>query len=205
MTSQKEIWDKEYELGRRWGRETITLPKILKGKKVLELGVGNGKTLSAIIKQKPKEVFAVDFSSKAIEECKKKYSSYYNISYINGDVLKEEFLPNSLDVVVCYYFLNNISLKDRKILFDKIRRWLKVSGKILFEDFAEGDMRAKGKITEENNTFVNQKGILCHFFSIAEIKELSREMKVLKLKKEKRKPFRGKENERCTILAIMEK
>ena len=38
---QEEVWDIEYSRS-EWRKETRTLPKMLSGKKVLEIGVGNG-------------------------------------------------------------------------------------------------------------------------------------------------------------------
>jgi 2-polyprenyl-3-methyl-5-hydroxy-6-metoxy-1,4-benzoquinol methylase len=53
--------------------------KKLPHKEVLELGCGNGKTLSSILAQKPKKVVALDFSEKAIELAKKKLSKQKKI------------------------------------------------------------------------------------------------------------------------------
>ena len=51
MKSQEYIWNELYKNRLSWKKETKGLPNIIKGKDVLELGAGNGKTLRAIIKQ----------------------------------------------------------------------------------------------------------------------------------------------------------
>jgi ubiquinone/menaquinone biosynthesis C-methylase UbiE len=156
MKNQEKIWDEEYrKKGLVWNKETKFLPKVLKNKEVLEIGVGNGKTLISILKQKPKKVVAVDFSSKAIEICKKAFGEIENVKFKKIDFLKmpskEEF-----DAVVCYYFLNNLTKKERKLAVEKIFAVLKRGGKVLFGDFASGDFR-------ENNKGKRNAPICCYF------------------------------------------
>ena len=71
MVTQEEIWDIEYKNDdNKWKKESTYLPEMLRDRNVLELGVGNGKTLLSILKQKPKSVTAIDFSQEAINICK---------------------------------------------------------------------------------------------------------------------------------------
>ncbi|MEI6850176.1 MAG: class I SAM-dependent methyltransferase, partial [archaeon] len=136
---------------------------ILKGKKVLELGVGNGKTLKSIVKDKPKSISAIDFSKKAIDICKSEFRDK-KIEFIEGDVNDLPFEDESFDMVVCYYVLNNLNKDDQIKTVKEIHRVLSNNGKVLFEDFAKGDFRDDGK--EEKS------GLIKNYFNLRQIKEL---------------------------------
>jgi methyltransferase-like protein 6 len=141
------------------------------GKKVLELGVGNGKTLLSILKQKPKSVEAIDFSQEAIKICKNN-SNFKSVNLTKGNVLHMPYESASFDVVVCYYILNNLIQKDRLKAVKEMKRVLKKQGLILFEDFALGDFRdKKGKLVEKG-TYSKNNGRICHYFSLTELKSL---------------------------------
>ena len=102
---QERIWDNLYKNRLIWKMETMSLPNVLKGKKVLELGCGSGKTLKAIIKQGPKSLIAIDYSEEAIEGCKKILKNKVNL--IKSDARNLPFQDNSFDSVICFYILNN--------------------------------------------------------------------------------------------------
>lgn len=187
MLSQKNIWDYEYSKNsNKWNKETIKLPLFLKDKCVLELGVGNGKTLKAILKQSPSEIVAVDFSEKIIEIVKNQFK---RVKFYNCDVRELPFSEGKFDIVVCHYLLNNMLEKDRKKTVKEIFRVLKKSGKVLFQDFAVGDFRQIGESIEDN-TIKHKNGIICHFFSKDELKKLFSKFSVSNLKIEERFPIR---------------
>ena len=201
---QEEVWDEEY--GKmEWRKETRALPKMLEGKKVLELGVGNGKTLIAIHRQNPKEIHAIDFSQKAIDICKEKFQ-LDDIKFLKADVLNPPFEDNSFDAVVCYYVLNNLIESERKKAVGEIYRVLKKEGIVLFEDFAVGDFRfKKGSNMIAENTLIKANGIICHFFQDKEIKELFKDFSKVKIQIIETKPLRGKDYTRKLINAIIRK
>lgn len=204
MKNQEEIWNKEYSRS-EWRKETRTLPKMLEGKNVLELGVGNGKTLIAVYRQHPKSVRAVDFSEKAIEICREKFA-HDDIHFDKMSVLDLKFEDDSFDAVVCYYVLNNLSESERKRAVGEIYRVLKKEGIVLFEDFAVGDFRFKknsNMIAE--NTLIKANGISCHFFDDKEIKELFGEFSKVKLQVIETKPLRGMDYTRKLISAVIRK
>jgi len=201
---QEEVWDIEYSRS-EWRKETRTLPKMLSGKKVLEIGVGNGKTLIAIHRQNPKELFAIDFSEKAIEICREKFA-HDDIKFEKMSVLDLKFDDESFDAVVCYYVLNNLSDGERKKAVGEIYRVLKDEGIVLFEDFAVGDFRFKknSRMIAEN-TLIKANGITCHFFEDKEIKELFGEFSKVKLQVTETKPLRGMDYTRKLISAVVRK
>lgn len=198
---QEDIWNEEYSKNNmKWHRETENLPLILKNMKVLELGVGNGKTLKAIIKQNPASISAVDFSEKAIEISKREFP---NVRYIKADISNIP-LGEKFDVIVCYYVLNNMLEKNRKETIKEIFRLLDRKGVVLFCDFEKGDLRADGKKLE-TGTFVNEKGIIMHFFSLNEVKSLFNKFSKIELKEIEYSPFKDSLLKRKIIQGIIEK
>ena len=171
MNSQEAIWNDLYSKKLTWKKETISLKNILTGKKVLELGAGNGKTLNAILRQKPKEITAIEISGEAIKR----------IKGLNVKLIKEDFLKfktnDKFEVVVCYYFLNNFKQDERIKVANKIKDLLSDKGLILFEDFAVGDYRQKG-LQIEKNTIQKSNGLICHFFDKEEIKNVFGDFKI---------------------------
>jgi len=202
---QNKIWDEEYSKF-EWRKETRTLPsRVLTGKKVLELGVGNGKTLISILRQHPEEVYAIDFSEKAIEIAKDKFQ-LDDVNFEKMDVTSLNFEDESFDAVVCYYVMNNLTEGERKKAISEMFRVLKDEGLVLFEDFSVGDFRfKKGSNTIAENTIAKVNGLTCHFFTDKEIKELFSDFSRVKINVRETKPLRGKDYTRKLICAVIRK
>ena len=112
-TNQVSVWDLEYVKDKnKWHKESISLPKLIENKNVLELGVGNGKTLISILNQKPKSISAIDFSKEAIEISKNNFKNK-KLKLLIADAKHLPFKNKEFDIVVCYYLLNNSLEKDR--------------------------------------------------------------------------------------------
>ncbi len=193
---QENIWDEIYS-HLKWNKETKSLPKLLKNKTVLELGLGNGKTLISILKQKPSKFFAIDFSSKAIKKSKDIFKDKLEI--LKADARKLPFPDESFDIVVAYYVLNNSVKKDRIKIVREILRVLKKDGFCLFEDFSINDFRNVGK----GSNVVNGNKLRCHFFEIKELKELFGSFSKINLKKKISYPIRNKNNLKREIINIV--
>lgn len=180
MNNQEKIWDLEYKKNKvKWKKERHYIPNILKNKRVLEIGVGNGKNISEIIKQKPGALFALDISQEAINLCKGKFKSK-NLHFIKRDIRNSGFSDNSFDVVLCYYVLNNFLEKDRRTVVNEIYRLLCKNGILIFEDFMKGDLRQSeiyGKPMEKN-TLLKNNGLICHFFTKAESRKLFKKLRI---------------------------
>ena len=182
MKNQEKIWDAEYKShSSKWKKERINLPLILKNKKVLEVGVGNGKNIQSILKQKPSSLIATDTSNAALLACKK---SHPNLKLVKDDIRASRFKDNEFDVVLCYYILNNLLEKDRIKAVREIRRILSPKGIILFEDFMKGDFRQESHSQKavEKSTIIRKSGLIQHFFTKEEIGNLFFSFKKLKLK-----------------------
>ncbi len=200
---QELIWNKLYDDRLSWKKESITLPNVLKNKRVLELGVGTGKTLVSILRQKPKEVCAVDFSERAIERSAERFGD--KVTLIQADAKHLPFEGEYFDIVVCYYVLNNSLKRDRALVVKEIFRILKKRGVCLFEDFSVNDLRNDGKKHKtEKNTIVKKSGLACHFFDEKELKELFKGFKI-KMKKKSFYPIKNVRAMREIISIIAKK
>jgi len=202
MVSQSKIWNKLYLSNLKWHHET-QIPNVLKGKKVLEIGVGTGKTMQSLIKQNPKELIAIDNSKEAVKVSTERIKDH-RIKIINADVTDMPFKDNRFDIIVCYYVLNNMLKKDRIKAVKEITRVLGDKGTILFEDFAVGDFRQEAEKLKdiEKNTIKKKNGLICHFFDKKEIKELFKGHKIT-VKTKEFKPFRALNKRRKIISAII--
>jgi len=194
MPNQKNLWDEEYKRKKNlWSRQTKSLPKILKNKIVLETGVGNGKTLIAILKQKPKSVTAIDFSSEAISICKKSFQDK-SLELVQADITNLPFQDNSFDIIICYYIFNNLNKSKRKKASKELNRVLKTKGKIIFEDFADGDFR---KMSDK---------LKFHHFTEAEINSIFSNFKKLNVQLKTSCPIFNKPHlKRKLIRALIDK
>lgn len=174
MNDQSKIWDAEYRNHpSKWKLERRKFPASFKGKKILEVGVGNGKNIPSILEQKPKQLTAIDISMEAVKTVKLRHTDK-NLEIKTGDIISSGFEDESFDIVLCYYILNNLLVDQRIVAAREIHRILKKGGVLLIEDFAEGDLRSRLRPGEliEDNTFVKKNGLLCHFFNEGELKEL---------------------------------
>ena len=201
--NQEKTWDELYN-HLRWNKETNSLPKVLKNKRVLELGAGTGKTLISILKQKPSSIYAIDFSSKAIEKSAVIFQD--KVKLLKADARDLPFPDESFDVVIAYYILNNSLRKDRIKIVKEIRRVLKKNGLCVFEDFSIGDLRNIGKKHRtDSNTIVNENNLICHFFNSRELKELFGDFSKITLRKNTFYPIKSKTNLKREIINIVAK
>jgi len=206
MSKQKDFWDNEYSLHKeKWKKETKILMYKLKNKVVLELGVGNGKTLISLIKQKPKEIYALDFSKVAIENCKKD-TRFQKVNLSVSDVKNMPYIDNFFDIIICHYILNNLLEKERIIAIKEIKRILKEKGSIYFEDFSYKDFRNNEGKEIEKNTKEKKNKIICHFFSIKELNDLFSKFRKSNFKEHYTFPLRNnKEIKRVIIRGNIQK
>lgn len=189
MISQEKIWDSLYKKDENKWKLESPLPKILRGKKVLEIGAGNGKTLKSILSQKPLQVTAIDISSEAIKIIKSKFKSK-TLTSLQASVGKIPLENNYFDIVVCFFTLNNLLIKERKIAIKEIFRVIKKGGILIFSDFADGDYRINGKNIEDN-TVLKSTGLILHAFTIKEVKSFFKGFKIDSLKIISSRPIRN--------------
>jgi len=204
---QERVWDLEYGgRGTRWSPRRLRFPFSFEGKIVLEAGVGTGKTLSAVLEENPGRVFAFDFSSEALKQCRQSFRAFSNVVFLKADVLDLPFEKGFFDVAVVYYLLDNMLESERRKAVAELRRVLKSGRVLLFEDFAVGDFREEfGKRIEmpEPHTLLKKKGLLCHYFTETEVKNLFKDFKNVEVSGKERSPIRNKSHlVRKTVSAV---
>ena len=105
----------------------------LKANSILEIGSANGRALDIYSKLlKPKKLFAVELSKKAIKDGKKKYNKikFFNISSLQIDKIKSKF-----DLIICGVFLYQLDRKQIFKQFDLISNVLNENGFLIIKDF----------------------------------------------------------------------
>jgi ubiquinone/menaquinone biosynthesis C-methylase UbiE len=210
IESQEKVWDREYkDRGTAWSRRVMFLPDVFKGKTVLEAGVGDGKTLSAICEKNPKKVVAIDFSSESLKKAKELFDSQADVKFIKADLRNMPFKEGEFDVVVLYYVLNNLLETDRKKAVRESKRVLSPGGLLLFEDYAVGDFReetSKKTCILEPHTLLKKKGLICHYFTLREVEALFSGFLQKNVVQKERTPLKNKTHlVRKTITGVMNK
>lgn len=203
MKSQENIWNEEYKNNKnKWRKETINFPKIKKNSRVLELGVGNGKTLKSILMQKPKEITAIDFSQEAINQIISN-KNFQKVNFLKSNIKKLPFKEKTFDIIVCYYVLNNLLKKERIQAVNEMFRILNQQGQILFQDFSVDDFRQREKLNKilEKNTTQNKSGLICHFFTKTELKILFKNFSKINITLKISKPIIHKPNLKRKIIS----
>ena len=173
-------------------------------KKVLEIGVGNGKNINSILKQNPKSIAAIDISQEALSSCKLLFP---NLELIKSDITQTNFKDGEFDVILCYYILNNLLEKDRKKTIKEVYRILSSNGLVLFEDFMQGDHRQKSDSTKttEKNTIIRTSGLIQHFFTKEEAKRLFSAFKGVKIKTKSFNTISLKPNLKRKLISLVAK
>ncbi len=178
MPSFKELqtkrWDREYsQKGSLWHGPAHLDFELPEKARVLELGCGNGKTLSGILKTNSK-VTAIDSSKMAVELCKKMAEKLgrSDAEILVADVCRLPFPDSSFDIVIAFHILEHLLSEDREKAVSEIKRVLVPGGKAFVRVFSIGDMRF-GKGNEvEKNTFMRGNKLAYHYFTEQELKSL---------------------------------
>ncbi len=177
-TVTEGAWNKDYSKRKGlWKGITNFEFGFSKDEKILELGCGNGKTLLALV-GRDLEIYAIDYSEKAVELCKKIVPENEKVTIRKMNALNLEYENEFFDSIVCFHLLAHELEPERKKIIQEMTRVLKKKGKIYFRDFGTGDFRCGMKgIEVEKNTFKRHTGILTHYFSKEEVENLFNEYK----------------------------
>jgi ubiquinone/menaquinone biosynthesis C-methylase UbiE len=159
-------WERAYARRRiAWRGTTNFSPDLPKGARILEIGCGNGKNLSALVRH-GYEVYAVDYSPQAVTLCKQS-PQFKNagIRFAVMDARALKFRDDFFDCVVCFHVLGNMLADDRRRAAGEAARVLKRGGKLFFKEFGARDFRfGKGTLVEPAS-FKRRTGIVTHYFS----------------------------------------
>lgn len=131
--------------------------KKMKGKTVLEIGLGSGTTLGESCKY-ARKVYGVDLSNKTIELNSKRKEIYHldNLKLINCSATKLPFPDESIDIVVSLGCIHHIQEAGK--VFEEIYRVLKKGGSFKGMVYNRDSYRAKYFIPKEMRWNIKWKG-----------------------------------------------
>jgi SAM-dependent methyltransferase len=171
VTVQSSPWDEDYRRrGNLWGGAPAPLPDLPAGAAVLEVGCGNGKTLGALIRRSAR-VAAIDLSPRAVALARR-HPDAASASFAVADARCLPFCAETFDAVFLVHIAGHLPGPGRRAVAAEVCRVLGTGGTAFFRGFSVEDMRA-GKGTEtEPQTFRRGDGILTHYFTEDEVREL---------------------------------
>jgi|WetSurMetagenome_2_1015567.scaffolds.fasta_scaffold00963_13 SAM-dependent methyltransferase len=172
MVSDSVAWEEEYQIrGRLWGGGTHNLPELPVLSHVLELGCGNGRTLSAMIRC-GWNVTGIDFASRAISLSSEVIHDTANAHIMIADARCPPFKDSTFDAVFALHIIGHLYNQDRGRIPTMVHRILKPGGKLFFSDFSPEDFRFGKGIETEPATFRRGSGTFTHYFTHKEVIEL---------------------------------
>ena len=169
-------WEEDYtRRGRLWSGVTDGLPELSMGSRVLELGCGNGKTLSVMI-QRGWDVTAIDLSCKAVTLSRIVVKGSSTADVMVADARSTPVKSTTFDAVFAIHVTGHMHEPDRERIAREITRTLKPGGILFFCDFSTDDFRfGKGHETEPS-TFKRGTNIITHYFTRQEVIDLFPEL-----------------------------
>ena len=172
MTGTDSPWDEDYLLrGRLYGGSAPPLPRLPVFSRILELGCGDGKTVSSLVR-KDYSMTAIDRSFPAISLCRHFCTDPDRLRLLIADVTQTPFKNESFDVVIASHITGHLAEGMRRKLAGEVIRLLVCGGSLYFRDFSIKDFRyGRGEETEPG-TFTRKNGISTHYFTRDEITAL---------------------------------
>lgn len=165
-------WDEDYRArGALYGGAPRPVPAFPDGARVLELGCGDGKTLTALC-GKHRTVVAVDYSPRAALLARAKRYPAPGPEIIVSDALHLPCRDRSFDAISACHVLGHSTAAGRKIMANEILRLLCPGGLVWFSDFSVRDFRYGTGQETEPGTFVRGTGIATHYFSWDDVQDL---------------------------------
>jgi ubiquinone/menaquinone biosynthesis C-methylase UbiE len=174
MCHHLNAWEKDYtSRGRLWGGAVVDLPAVPDGSLVLELGSGDGKTLSAL--PGGCRAVAIDVSAQALHLARRVRA---DATFIKADGRCLPLQKSCFDAVFAFHVAGHLLADGRRALAREAARVLKPGGRIFFRDFSDQDMRAGQGAEVEPGTFRRGSGIITHYFREDEVAELFRSQQI---------------------------
>jgi cyclopropane fatty-acyl-phospholipid synthase-like methyltransferase len=169
MTPVQNPWDEDYHRrGQLWGGSASFIPGLFPSSRILELGCGNGKTVSSLV-QAGCSVTAIDSSSHAAMLCRNTCTDPDYAMILVADSRTTPFRNESFDVIIASHITSHLSLAGRSQLAGEVRRLTPPGGTIHFRDFSTRDFRYGRGEEIEPGTFMRKTGISTHYFSDDEV------------------------------------
>jgi len=190
------MWEKEYKRNKfYWGlKPHPVLSKFIslipKGV-ALDIGAGEGRNSFFLVKNG----FSVEAVDKVTEGLKKisKFSkeNKRSIRVIEKDITRFRFSKEKYSLVVAISVLDFLKKSQILKLAEKIKLSLKTGGFVFLSVFSVKDdtfikIKEKGiREIEENTFFLKKMGVIRHFFTTEELKEIFEDFKIIYLKQKK--------------------
>ncbi len=128
----KEYFESPEEAGLASLDDVKDLPYILEflslkpKDKILDVGCGLGR-FDGVIAERGAEVTGIDISEYAIEQARRRYKGRKQLQFTCMNALNMDY-ESYFDKVICYHFIEHLTLADGRILLQKICKALKSEG-----------------------------------------------------------------------------
>ena len=157
-------WNADYRhKGKMYGGFPRHIPSFPDGARVLELGCGDGKTLSALV-HRGWDITAIDFSPMAISLAQAVVRHGAGATLVVADAREIPFCNRTFDAVVAIHLLGHSMARERMQIAREIHRVTRPGGQLFFSDFSTRDFRYGTGREAEPGTFMRGTGILTHYF-----------------------------------------
>lgn len=202
----RDCWDADYRLkGSLYGGAPHPLPPLPAGARVLELGCGNGKSLSAML-HRGWLVTAIDFSPRAVLLAQAAAREGTGADVAVADVRAIPFRNRSFDAVIACHVLGHSEHSDRRRIAGECCRVIRPGGQLWFRDFSTRDFRAGTGRETEPGTWIRGNGILTHYFTESEVADVFSGLVAVSLREDGwALRVRGRDHQRSEIVAIFKK
>lgn len=201
LTSVK-AWDLEYAArGRLWGGAVSHMPTLLAGSRVLELGCGDGKTLAGMADSW--RIVSLDVSPQALRLSR---TVRPEARLLLADASRLPFRGGKLDAVFAFHVTGHLLAAGRSALAGEAARVLAPGGRLFFREFAGCDLRAGQGEEVESGTFLRKSGIVTHFFSEGEVRDLFDDLRPISVATRRwNMRIKGRDLLRCEVQAVFQK
>lgn len=126
------------------------------GSRILDMGMGEGRN-AVFLAQKGHHVTGVDISSVAIKKSHMLAKEFgVRVKGIVASLNQYNFPENHFDAIICFYYV------DRG-LTEKMMKWLKPGGVILYEAYTERQKTVKSHLKYSDDQYLSARELLTMF------------------------------------------
>jgi ubiquinone/menaquinone biosynthesis C-methylase UbiE len=114
------------------------------GEQVLDFGCGLGTVARYTAPQIPGgRLVCADISPQRLKQCQKNLRKYRNVECTNLSTEDNPFHEESFDVICCHFVLHEIEDVELKNTLERMFRWLKTQGKLVFREPAKDSAKLR--------------------------------------------------------------